>query len=372
MWIEEEIADRGGAVSFRDFMELALYHPEHGYYSSPAPRYGRSGDYLTAPTASPWYARTVARLAANLASRLGPVTVADLASGDGSFFEAFLEAAAGGPAPVIRRAVSIETSAPLRGRQRTRLGEKVEIAPSLAEVAPAAGPTILHASELFDALPVHRVVQRPGGLRELWVRNGPRGLEWEERPAPAALVEYFEGHGIQLVDGQVAELNLAASELHRTFLDWAGASALVLVLDYGYAAARLYNPRGRRHGSLAVFSRHVLSRDPLAEPGGRDITAHVNWDDLRRPAGAAGFREIGLWPLGVFLLHAGLPSLVDEANLGLARELDAQSYAQRQELKRLLDPDGMGTDLKMLVQGCGPAAEAAGELLAPQGLPGTL
>ncbi|NOZ95349.1 MAG: hypothetical protein GXP47_11535 [Acidobacteria bacterium] len=372
MWMAEEIARRGGAVPFRDFMELALYHPEHGYYSSPTPRYGRAGDYLTAPTASPWYARTVARLAADLASRLGPLTVADLASGDGSFLEAFLEGAAGGPAPVIRRAVSIETSAALRGRQRARLGESVEIARSLADVPPAAGPTFVHASELFDALPVHRVVQRPGGLQELWVRAGTEGLEWEERPAPAGLVDYFRSHGVRLVDGQVAEVNQAAGKLYRRFLEWAGASALVLVLDYGYAAARLYNPRGRRGGSLAVFSQHRADRDPLVEPGGRDITAHVNWDDLRRPAVAAGFREIGLWPLGVFLLHAGLPTLVDEANLGLARELDAESYAERQELKRLLDPDGMGTDLKVLVHGRGPAAEAAGELLAPQGLPRTL
>ena len=56
MWVEVEIAKHGGALSFHDFMELALYHPRHGYYSSGRPRYGRGGDYLTAPTASAWYA----------------------------------------------------------------------------------------------------------------------------------------------------------------------------------------------------------------------------------------------------------------------------------------------------------------------------
>jgi len=84
-WIEAEIGARGGAVSFRDFMELALYHPVYGYYSSAKPRYGRDGDFLTAPTASPWYARVVARLLRGLAVASDPVVVVDVAAGDGAF-----------------------------------------------------------------------------------------------------------------------------------------------------------------------------------------------------------------------------------------------------------------------------------------------
>jgi len=371
MWIADEIGARGGAVSFEVFMELALYHPVHGYYSQGVTRYGREGDYLTAPTASLWYARTVARLASGLSAEIGPLTVADLASGDGSFLEAFLEAA-GGTGGAATRVVSAEASPALRKLQEERLGDEVEIVASFTECPTPNGPVLLHASELFDALPVHRVVQRPEGLRELWVASTGNRLAWEERPASSEVAGYFERHGIELADGQVAEANLRAGALHRELLEWAGDSALVLILDYGYPAGRLYDPRGRRGGSLAVFSRHTLSRDPLEDPGSRDITAHVNWDDLRRPAAGAGWREIGLWPLGVFLLQSGLPGLVEEANLGLARELDAAAYAERQELKRLLDPDGMGADLKVLAQGTGPAGEAAVSILAPQELPKTL
>jgi len=361
MWIVDEIKARGGTVPFETFMELALYHAKHGYYSSGPPRYGRRGDYLTAPTASAWYARTVARLARELAGELGYLTVADVASGDGSFLEAFLDAA--GSRPAIGRIISVEASEALRNRQHERLGGKVTLAASVAGIPRPGGPVLLHASELYDALPVHRVIQRIDGLRELWVRDEGGRLAWEERPAGPEVVAYFRRHGVALAEGQVAEANLRAEALHRELLSWAGASALVLVLDYGYPAARLYDSRGRRGGSLAVFSRHTLSRDPLEAPGERDITAHVNWDDLRRPAAAEGFREVGLWPLGVFLLQAGLPSLVEEAGLGLERELDAESYAQRQELKRLLDPDGMGTDLKVLAQGRGRMGEAAARLL---------
>ena len=84
-WIADEIEARGSVVPFDEFMGLALYHPEHGYYSGKELRYGRSGDYLTAPTASEWYSRVFARVLSSIARGVGPVRLIDVASGDGSF-----------------------------------------------------------------------------------------------------------------------------------------------------------------------------------------------------------------------------------------------------------------------------------------------
>ncbi len=364
MWMVDEIGRRGGAVPFREYMELALYHPEYGYYSRGRRRYGREGDYLTAPTASGWYARVVARLARNLGGRTGPLTVVDVASGDGSFLAGLLGALGEwGGRDVADRVVSVERSPGSRALQRERLGPGVEVLESLEEACPPRGPVLLHASELYDARPVHRVVRRPGGLRELWVVSHGGGLSWEERPAPGSLAAYLRDHGVELQDGQVAEINPEAGSLHGDLLGWACHGGLALVLDYGYPAARLYDPRGRRGGSLATFSRHRVGRDPLEDPGGRDITAHVNFDDLRRAGRRAGWEELGLWPLAEFMVRGGLAPLVEEAGLGMEREVDAASYAARQEIKRILDPDGMGTDLKVLVQARGRVAVPAAQIL---------
>ncbi len=364
MWMVDEIGRRGGAVPFREYMELALYHPEHGYYSRGRRRYGREGDYLTAPTASVWYPRVVARLARNLGGRTGPLTVVDVASGDGSFLAGLLGALGEwGERDVADRVVSVERSPGSRALQRERLGPGVEVLESLEEAPPPRGPVLLHASELYDARPVHRVVRRPGGLRELWVVSRGEELSWEERPAPGSLAAYLRDHGVELQDGQVAEINPEADSLHGALLGWACHGGLVLVLDYGYPAARLYDPRGRRGGSLATFSRHRVGRDPLEDPGGRDITAHVNFDDLRRAGRRAGWEELGLWPLAEFMVRGGLAPLVEEAGLGMEREVDAASYAARQEIKRILDPDGMGTDLKVLVQARGRVAVPVAEIL---------
>jgi SAM-dependent MidA family methyltransferase len=361
----EEIRARGGAVSFRDFMELALYHSDNGYYSSKEPSYGRAGDYLTAPSASPWYAEVLAAFVADIAGRVGAVTIVDLGSGDGSFVAHLSSARASEGKRWIRELVSIERSESMRRHQLERFRATV---PSIRVLAPGAdfessGPLLFHASELYDAMPVHRVVGRGSEIRELWVELFEGELRWSERPASHAVVDYFAGHDVTLKDGQIAEANLAAEATHRAALGRASSEGLALTLDYGYDAARLYDPRGRAGGSLATYRGHRVGRDPLRAPGVDDLTAHVNWNDLRRGAQQAGWSEIGFWPLAEFLVRAGIGRVVDDGGIGMSADLDARTVTERQEVKRLLDPDGMGSDLKVLVQGRGEIVEVASDSL---------
>lgn len=360
-WIQDRIEQLGGTIGFRDFMELALYDPEHGYYARGAIRYGRSGDYLTAPTASGWYAAVMARVVGRLAARWGGrIRLVDVASGDGSFLAELLDAWAGTPG-VDLELVSIERSVALRTVQQGRFAaHNVRIAASPEELEPDDSPVVFHASELYDALPVHRVIQRPDGLRELQIIVEDGELQWRETTASDGLWRYLENHEVHLDTDQVAEINLGAEPLHRRLLGLAGNRGVSLVLDYGYPARRLYDPRGRRGGSLACYHRHQLNRDPLQYPGEQDITAHVNWDDLRRAAGLSGWKEAGIFPLAELLIRGGIASLVNERGLGLERDPDAKAITQRQEIKRLLDPDGMGSELRVLIQAT-PAALPAVE-----------
>ena len=88
-------------MAFDEYMELVLYHPRHGYYSGDKPRYGRHGDFLTAPTASEWYARVLTRLLMNFAADAGPVRLIDVASGDGAVITGVLEALGPNAAEVL-------------------------------------------------------------------------------------------------------------------------------------------------------------------------------------------------------------------------------------------------------------------------------
>lgn len=345
--MDDEIRARGGAVPFREFMELALYDPTRGYYASAdAPRAGRQGDFLTAPTASGWYAAVLGEWMAEI----GVATLVDVGSADGSFL-----AEIAGRLPSLRL-VSVEASAGLRDLQRRRLSTDIEIVESTDRIGAVDPPVCVHACELYDALPVHRVVRRGEEVRELWVRRGEDGLEWGEEPAPREVARYLESHEVVLAEGQLAEVNLAASVVHRRLLRTAGHEAVTVAVDYGYPAQRLYDARGRSAGSLVGYHGHRLTRDVLARPGEQDLTAHINLDDLRRAAVEQGFEEIGCWPLAEMLGRAGLARVVEVRGLGMDAELDAEVVTERQELKRLLDPEGMGSDLRCLVQARGVIA----------------
>ncbi len=348
-------------MSFHDFMELALYHPQRGYYARGAPRAGRDGDFLTAPTASHWYATVLGALFGRIAERVGPTVLVDVAAGGGEFLSGVIERMAEvRPAAVI----AVERSPDRRAALEQRLGRVgVRVTGSVDAMPPPGGTVVVHASELYDAAPVHRVVMRTGRLRELWVSGSREGLRWQDRPAPESLEVYLASHGVGLAEGQVAELNPRARHDHARLLRWAGATGLAIVLDYGYPAVRLWDPRGRAGGSLATYRDHRMTRDPLADPGERDLTAHVNWDDLRLAGGDLGWCEIGLWTLAELLVRAGLADEVERLGLGEEAPLDSRTLAQRQELKRLLDPEGMGADLKALVQAGPGLADLAAELL---------
>jgi len=288
-----------------------------------------------------------------LADRIGPVTLVDLASGDGSFLAGVAEALGGRAADVVARWVAVERSPAMRDRLNRRLPGIFEVVAEIEEAERPAGPVVIHASELYDALPVERVIAGDGSLDELRVAVVDGSLAWSRQPAGDEVRAYFSRHQVRLEADQIAEACLTAQDLHRQHLLWAGDDALMLTLDYGYDARRLYDARGRRQGSLACYRRHQLSRDPLKDPGKQDITAHVNWDELRIAAEAVQWQEIGLWPLAEFLVRTGLAEIVENLGLGMDAPVDSRTIRERQEIKRLLDPEGMGSDLKMLIQGRG-------------------
>lgn len=352
-WIERVIEDRGGEISFAQFMELALYDPDYGYYSGSEPRYGRRGDFLTAPSASLWYSRVLAAFIAQMASQVGPIHFVDLAAGDGSLLAGLSEALGDRAGEVLARRVAVERSPAMRDRLMRRLQGTTEVFTGLEQAETPSGPVVVHASELYDALPVERVIAEDRGLNEYWVTLADGSLGWVQRPARRSVGEYFSGHSVNLEPGQIAEVCLSAREVHSRHVRWAGDDALILTLDYGYEAKRLYDARGRRQGSLACYHRHELSRNPLENPGEQDITAHVNWDDLRGAVRNTAWEEIGLWPLAEFLVRAGLEGVVEAHGLGMDAPMNARTIEERQEIKRLVDPDGMGSDLKMLIQARG-------------------
>lgn len=370
--IVDEIA-RSGGVPFVEFMALALYHDTAGYYTRPrrgAGPAGGEGDFVTAPTASPLLAATLAHMVRRLALDLGtPVTFVELAAGEGRLIEALVTALGDDRRDVIYQIVAVETATWARARLARRVPDAV-VARKLESHPRPRGPVVLFASELYDAVPCRRVVVAAVDgrleLREFWVVPAPgRRLAFETRPVTdGEPARYFAQHGVSLGEGQIAELRPGVRAMHGAALAWCGHDGVALVLDYGYPARRLYDPRGRAGGSLVGYRRHRLVENVLLAPGRCDITAHVNFDDLMAGAGDAGWDRGELRPLGSFLALHGAFDLLPVA-VASGGVLKPDEWATLAAAKRLLLPSGMGSDLKVLAQGRGAAWRSFCEMQTP-------
>jgi SAM-dependent MidA family methyltransferase len=328
---------REGPIAFRDFMAAALYDPDKGYYARGAP-IGHGGDFVTSPSISPLFARAVARVFARDAANFeGRIVFCEAAAGSGRFLSDF-RASLGelDPETLARtRLWAIERSR--AGREAIARGELADrVAADPGDVEGEHFEGWVFSNELYDALPVHRVRKSAGRLAELGVSLAPGGdaFAWIERPAKPELSDYLARFGVELAEGQTAEINLEAAPLHRRLARLVRRGRLVS-FDYGHRASILYHSHARRSGTLAVHSGGRRGGDPLDRPGEVDLTAHVNWDDLEHAGESEGFVTERRMRQTAFLVAAGL--FEDGA-------------ARRMEALRLVDPEGIGDALSVLLQ----------------------
>jgi len=198
------------------------------------------------------------------------------------------------------------------------------------------------ANEVLDALPTHRVVIRDGLLREILVDLGPEGglVDVEAPPTTPLLARRLGDEGIDLAEGQHAEICLALDS-------WVAEAAAglrrgaVLLIDYGYPAGELYDPRRRAAGTLAAYLRHQVHDDPYRAVGRQDLTAHVDVTAVERATVAAGLDHLGTTTQSAFLDGLGAGEILVGYQTGPDATL--QDYlTARAALVRMIDPAAMG------------------------------
>lgn len=329
---------RDNDLPFRDFVELALYHPELGYY---ARRAGPESDYITSPRLSPLFSATLGKLVGEFLRRFGDEmsTIVDIGCGDGSLIHSIEEGL--GP-----RAAGVAFFGVDRSLERVKKpGAGIRFVRTVEEV-PGEGAHIVFANELFDAFPFARLVQRDEHLHELWVTDRDGELDWTEHEAPGPYEDYFSERGIALDDGQFADVSLEWGAYYRDICRRV-SRGLIVTFDYGFPQEQLFHSRVRRFGTAAAYHSQRVTRDLLARPGEQDLTAHINFTDLIRAGEESGFRTLFFDRQAKFLLALGAaddPQIQSEPRS--IEELQA-----REDARRLILPDGIGEDIRVLVQG---------------------
>ncbi|MBA3242096.1 MAG: SAM-dependent methyltransferase [Acidobacteria bacterium] len=348
---------REGALTFRDWMEAALYDERDGYYRSrDLTRWGRAGDYRTSSERSALFASTLARYFAALYEELGrPRTlhVAEAGGGAGHFAHGLLSALRR-DSPHISAALRYvfdDISPDARARAEALLapfGGSIEFR-RIGEIETPLEAAIVFSNELFDAFPIHRVRARGGALFEQYVDvDEGGGFVWTERePSTLQLSAHFARLGIVLSEGQLAEVNLDAEEWIERLAPLVG-EGFVVTVDYGDEAANLYGDPRRREGTLRAFKGHTLSDDVLASPGSQDLTTTVNWTQLRETGERAGLRAVLLERQDRFLLRAGLLEQL-EHECALAAD-EAEVARLRLDAREMILPGGMAEHFQVMVQ----------------------
>ena len=347
--IRAEIAERG-PITFARFMDRALYEPGHGYYRRPEPGPGTAGaDFLTAPEAHPIFGAAIGRLLEQAWDALGrpsPFTVTEPGAGTGALAAGLLGGLRdlGSPLYEAIRYRPVEVEAARIDALRERLAAD-GLAGSLAadgERGPAAGIGAVVANEVLDALPVHRVVGRDGGLRELLVTLDADGrFAWlEAEPSTPALARRLAAEGV--APGRWPRHR----DLPRAGPVAGGRHAPPGPRPAGARGLRR-RTRGppRRHarpnGTLRAFARHAVGADPFRHVGRQDLTATVDLAAVRSAAGRAGLTPIGETTQAELLARVGTADLTD-AYLRRPGATLQDALALRSAVARLMDPRGMG------------------------------
>jgi SAM-dependent MidA family methyltransferase len=357
--IAERIRQRG-PITVAEFMDLALYAPGVGYYARAAQRSGRTGDFFTSVDVGPVFGALLAERFASWwrATDDGPrgparIDLVEAAAGNGRLTRDILDAAARRD-PAFYEAIAahlVERSPEARAAHAGMLaphGSRLEYS---GDELPSSIDGIVFANELLDAFPVHLVEMGHAGLTEVYVDlQEDRLVDRPGPPSSPALAAYLEGAGVTLASGARAEINLAAPA-------WiAGVAArlrrgYVVLIDYGWEAAELYS-EARARGTLATYSRHLVDAPVpgapagpawLADPGGRDLTAHVDLTAVRLAAERSGLRTVTVSSQARFLLD------ILEGSPLVAEFSAADRLAERLALKTLLMPGGLGTTLTVMV-----------------------
>jgi SAM-dependent MidA family methyltransferase len=319
--IREEIR-RQGPMPFRRFMELALYHERWGYYRRGRDPFGAAGDYFTNSQLQPVFGRLLAQQVDRWRAGMGfprDFSLLELGAGRGETTSALADRLQGVSCIGVEHGGESRYDGPLCG--------------------------VVFSNEFFDALPVHSVEKRGSGLVEHYVETAGESFRFVDGGASdPRLQAYLERYAPGLAAGQRIEVNLAALER----LEWIAAildRGYVFTIDYGYTAEEIAHGRRFSDGSLMSYRQHQACEDVLADPGGQDITAHVNFTALERRGEELGLVSLGLKTQAQFLMEVGE---VDQFAAALEAGSEEENLRLRMQLKTLLF--GLGETFRVLVQ----------------------
>ncbi|MDR3491057.1 MAG: SAM-dependent methyltransferase [Gammaproteobacteria bacterium] len=345
--IREKITKNQGAISFADFMELALYAPGLGYYSAGSQKLGASGDFITAPEISPLFARCIAHQCHPILTALDHGSILELGAGTGKFARDLLQELSHLNC-LPENYFILEVSAELRERQKIFLKKECidffERIVWLDKLPHKKINGIIFANEVMDAMPIHFFQIIKNKIIERGVDFENDHFVWKIIPEDKTKIHdqlTTLQNELHLQEGYISEINTLLPSWIKS-LENALNKGVILLFDYGFGRAEYYHP-DRNMGTLMCHYQHHRHSDPFLFLGLQDITAHVDFTTVAESAVNANLQIGGYTTQAAFLLNCGILKLAEQQTLS-----DVEHYKQNQAIKLLTLPSQMGELIKVI------------------------
>jgi SAM-dependent MidA family methyltransferase len=366
-------------ITFAEFMDLALYHPQYGYYSTQSTQGGIQRDFLTSPHLGCDFGELLAEQFGQIweiLDRPTPFTLVEMGAGQGLLVQDIVrylhrhhfECFATLDYLVVEKSPALIAEQQQRLRNLTRSWSRLHWR-TWDEIPVNSIVGCCFSNELVDALPVHQVAIESGQLQEVYVTTGL--VETIGPLSTPKLARYFDLIGLQFPaeiypEGYRSEVNLAALDWIKTVADRLQQGYL-LTIDYGYPAQRYYSPT-RTQGTLQCYFQHTHHSDPYVAIGRQDITAHVNFTALEKQGEQCGLQTVGLTQQGLFLMALGLGDRIAALSMPEPDQPLQDLLQRREALHALADPMGLG-NFGVLLQSKGLTAQQASQCLKGFNIP---
>ena len=356
-YMREQISNHG-PVTFKWFMQQALYHPRYGYYGAGRARIGRKGDFYTSVSVGKIFGELMAKQFEEIWYRMNsPVSFAIVEEGanNGQFAQDVLGWLQQFSPELYQRVRYwiVEPNPTLQQEQKALLNawprNKIRWTASLATFEAGSLCGVYFSNELLDAFPVHIVTSTGGAWEENFVDVTRQGFRFvygppsnsqlrtqlEKLPLPA------QGDGARVYR---TEVNLASLRWIEDIAKVIG-QGYILLADYGYPRDVYYSPQ-RTEGTLMAYSDHRRSDDPLQAVGHCDLTAHVDFTSLAERAEASGLQLAGYCDQHHFMVALGEQELL--AIEETLKELTPDVLHYIRSFKTLMHPSTMGMAFKFI------------------------
>lgn len=335
-----------GPVSFHDFMEMALYYPEKGYYTSAQNKIGKTGDFYTSSNLTPAFGAMIGQQIEEMWDISGrkDFTVVEYGAGTGVLCHDILDYLQNNLELYEQlNYCIIEKSPVMREKQKAHLNQKVSWVNSIRDIPEITGCIL--SNELLDNFSVHQVVMQDE-LMEVFVDYKNDFVEML-KPAKKELTEYLAELNVVLPKGFRTEINLDAIAWIKEIAAFL-KKGYVITIDYGYLSGELYSGR-RSSGTLVCYNKHTINDNPYSNIGEQDITSHVNFSALSHFGSKYQLECCGLTSQAGFLLALGFKEYLRKL---LAAELgqDVMSMVKKESFLTHTLLIDMGLKFKVLIQ----------------------